>query len=535
MWFDLRSSFLIKSKGLRTLIYLMLQFLFLLSCQKVEKPQPGGILRLPGGNVPGLDPARDSEFTTSVFIMDRIYSPVYRGNNDPGNLADSISPDSTGTVWMIHLKKGLRFQDDPCFPDGVGEEVTAHDVQFSWRRGMGPPYWVAPIVKHLDRVHVLNSHVLQVTLKHPNWRFIDELGREEFLIVSRRAVEYYGDDFRHHPVGSGPFKLAELKPGEIVLARNENYWVTDEFGQRLPYLDKIVFQFEPDPVSRYRKLLEEEFDVISLGQINSPTIVSHTLTRTLDQGDKRDFSFTLIDTLEKEGYKLLEGNIVWLLHCPIDRELRTNKYLCQALNWAIEREKIQMKGLCANAIQAGGPLIKSLNPEFEKYGYDHQKAKSLMVKAGYPEGEGFPTLMFSTTPASLPVYQEIQKDLSAIGIKTDFTVESQLQSSAYSNFRNTGFTLYTAWDNPMDQLLPYNSKYYLHIDNSVFDSLYALAEKEPMEERRKVLFKQMEELILGKPPAVFLFWFKSFYLANKRVMNLKPERFGVWEGTWIKK
>ena len=194
-----------------------------------------------------------------------------------------------------------------------------------------------------------------------------------------------------------------------------------------------------------------------------------------------------------------------------------------------------MKGLCANAIQAGGPLIKSLNPEFEKYGYDHQKAKSLMVKAGYPEGEGFPTLMFSTTPASLPVYQEIQKDLSAIGIKTDFTVESQLQSSAYSNFRNTGFTLYTAWDNPMDQLLPYNSKYYLHIDNSVFDSLYALAEKEPMEERRKVLFKQMEELILGKPPAVFLFWFKSFYLANKRVMNLKPERFGVWEGTWIKK
>lgn len=79
MRFDLRSSFLCKDKSLCTFIFLILQLLLFISCQKVEKPQLGGTLYLPGSNPYGFDPARDSEFTSSVFVMDRIYSSVYRG------------------------------------------------------------------------------------------------------------------------------------------------------------------------------------------------------------------------------------------------------------------------------------------------------------------------------------------------------------------------------------------------------------------------------------------------------------------------
>ncbi len=535
MRFDLRSSIISKDKSLCTLIFLILQLLLFISCQKVEKPQPGGTLYLPGGNPHGFDPARDSEFTSSVFVMDRIYSPVYRGDSYLGNLADSISSDSSGKIWTIYLKKNLHFQDDPCFMGGKGIEITAYDLEFSWMRAKGSPYWVAPVVKQIEKIEVLNSYVLRIILNEPNSMFPHELGREEFFIVSKQAVEYYGDDYRHHPVGSGPFRLAELNPGEVVLAKNDNYWVKDEYGQQLPYLDKIVLHHDPDPVSRYRKLLKEEFDLISIGQINSPTVVRHTIPGKLDQGDKSDFSYTLIDTLEKEGYNLLEGNIVWLLHCPVDRDLRVNKYLCQALNWAIDREKIQSKGLCTTGIPAGGPLIKSLNANIEKYGYDPQKARDLLAEAGYPGGFGLPTLVFSTSPASQPIFQNIKEDLEAFGIKTDIVLESQLQSFAHENAYNIGFTLYTAWDDPMDQLLPYYSKYYLHIDDAVFDSLYTLAVKEHMDKKRENLYKQMEEIVLKEPPAIFLFWFKSFYLTQNYVMNINPDRFGVWEGTWMKK
>ena len=499
-----------------------------ISCSEAERPQLGGTLRLPGGSVTGLDPKLDSEFTASVFVMDRIYSNLYKSEGDPGNVADSISSDSAGGVWRIHLKKNLYFQDDPCFPGGEGEEITAEDVRFSYMRAKQLPHVVLPIDKQVNNVEVLDRYLLKITLNEPNLRFLEELGREEYVIVSKIAVQYYGDDFRFHPVGSGPFRLAELDLEQVTLVKNENYWVTDEYGQKLPYLDKIVFTYDPDPVSRYRKLLSGEFDVISLSQINSPSIVKY---------DVESHSFALIDTLRESGYKLVEGRIFNLLHLKIESQLQPEPYVEKALNMAIDRERIQRNGMCTIGIPARGPLYYPLSLEAEEHGYNPEMARTLLAQGGYPDGAGFPTVVIRTSTAAVPVAQEVIKDFKSIGIEAEYTVAPQLSNpmERKGSYIFLQMLNYTAWEDPLDQLMPYHGKYYLTLNNSVFDSLYYLAEKEPSEIKRLGLVRRMERIVLDKPPLVFLFWTRYIYIAKGYVINLSPERFGVHGGTWIKK
>ncbi|MBK8799552.1 MAG: hypothetical protein IPM07_26055 [Anaerolineales bacterium] len=69
------------------------------------------------------------------------------------------------------------------------------------------------------------------------------------------------DAYNRSPLGTGPFKFVEWKPGEYIrVEKNTDYWRGDEY----PMIDEIVFSFIPDPNTRVNALKAGEYDI---GQI----------------------------------------------------------------------------------------------------------------------------------------------------------------------------------------------------------------------------------------------------------------------------
>ena len=169
-----------------------------------------------------------------------------------------------GEVWSFRLKRGIRFQDDPCFraTAGKGREVVAADILFAIRR-MADPKVNCPVVSWLqDKVLGFHAYMkeskarneqnqgmdwtrevegLQPDPKDPySFRIVlnQPFPQLRFLMamhfttpIAREAVEYYGKDgYGRHPVGCGPFVMKEwLEKQRIVLERNPNF-----FGQTYP-------------------------------------------------------------------------------------------------------------------------------------------------------------------------------------------------------------------------------------------------------------------------------------------------------------
>jgi oligopeptide transport system substrate-binding protein len=167
---------------------------------------------------------------------------------------DTVNADGTQT-WRCILRKGIKFQDDPCFPDGKGRELTVDDVFYSWKRladpenlyesirffdgvlvgfteymneqkklvGSGKPFDYTAPVAGLKKV---NDYEFEITLTKPVYRFMYNLAQFQLSIVPREAVEKYKTEFATHPVGTGPFicRPGDWQPGQrMILHRNPNY------------------------------------------------------------------------------------------------------------------------------------------------------------------------------------------------------------------------------------------------------------------------------------------------------------------------
>ena len=72
----------------------------------------------------------------------RIANQMYEGlvklaQNDlhvvPG-LAEKWEKNEDASIWTFYLRKGVKFHDDPCFPEGKGREVSANDVKYCFTR-----------------------------------------------------------------------------------------------------------------------------------------------------------------------------------------------------------------------------------------------------------------------------------------------------------------------------------------------------------------------------------------------------------------
>ena len=154
-------------------------------------------------------------------------------------------------MWTVRLKRGIYFQDDPAFK-GERRELVAADYVYSYKRFFDPR-WKSPLVASLadlkmlgmaalreralkgkqafdydtpvEGLRALDRYTIQFEFEEPNPRFVEALADASLYgAVAREVVETYGDTMPAHPVGTGPFRLAEWRrSSRIVLERNPTY------------------------------------------------------------------------------------------------------------------------------------------------------------------------------------------------------------------------------------------------------------------------------------------------------------------------
>ena len=210
-------------------------------------------------------------------------------------------------VWTVKLRPGIFFADDPVF-GGRRRELVAQDYVYSFKRFADPankaPAWAdfestgyvglaelrrqaldgkTPFDydREIEGLRALDRYTLRFTLAIARPRLIETLAQGDLLgAVAREVVEHYGDRFEEHPVGTGPFRLAQWRRSSfIALERNPGYRertydaepAADDAegqallarfkGRRLPMVDRVEISIIEQDQPRWLSFVNGEADL----------------------------------------------------------------------------------------------------------------------------------------------------------------------------------------------------------------------------------------------------------------------------------
>ena len=236
---------------MKKIVGIALLLVVLVSCGKREDPNEGlSIFKYnESAGILTLDPIYAKDLP-HIWACNQLYSSLVAFDEAMDvvpRVAHSWDISEDGTVYTFHLRQDVRFHQDESIPEG--RVVKAEDVCYSFNRVVdktlnSPGSWIFASVAHDDGQYAfraLDDSTFQVTLSKPFPPFLGILSMTYASVVPREAVEYYGDDFRSHPVGTGPFHFQYWNEGvKLVFRRNPDYFEVDEKGEKLPYLDAVA-------------------------------------------------------------------------------------------------------------------------------------------------------------------------------------------------------------------------------------------------------------------------------------------------------
>jgi ABC-type transport system substrate-binding protein len=201
-----------------------------------ESITTGGTLRVAiEAETAGWVPTAPGGGLSTGFVQDAIYdTPVKRDKNGEPKplLAESLTPDAAYKTWTMKLRSGVSYHDGTPLTASaikaiVGELQASATSKAQWAE--------------IAQTDVVDDLTVKFTLTATNAWFPYRLTA---MRVFKPGLEaQFGKDYPAHPVGTGPFKLAQWdRDQQTVLERNTSYWQKDEKGKQLPYLDKIIFR-----------------------------------------------------------------------------------------------------------------------------------------------------------------------------------------------------------------------------------------------------------------------------------------------------
>ncbi len=480
-------------------------------------------------------------------------------------IATSWEVGAEGKVYTFHLKKGVMFHDDSCFPDGKGREVKASDFKYSFEllctklindtipnlmfertfkdKVVGANEFYEAESGEIAGVKVVDDYTLEVTLIQPSSSFIYIMAYPAASVVANEAVEKYGANLI---VGSGPFMFGEFledndeltgEPIEkLVLIRNPNYHEADRFGNQLPYLDSVIISFYNSQKRELALFQDHELDMILGLPAES---VRDIVEQQIAYFEKKPPIFILERSADMST-QFYEFNLANPLFGLDANGLKVR----QAISYAIDREKLIEKVLSGEAY---GPGIHGITPpsfreydnsKIQGYSYDPEKAKQLLAAAGYPDGENFPTIKLELNSGGFrntSIAFEVQKQLSnVLNINLELEIVSMsklLDDRRYARgdmFRSGWIADYPSPENflllmygrnvPEDTKEPsiLNTPRYR---NEAFDKLFMQGVMGDSLSARYSAFAEAEQMMMNDAPLVILWYDEQYRLIQSNVQN----------------
>lgn len=350
------------------------------------------------------------------------------GSIVPGN-AESWDISDDGLVYTFHLRDGLKWSD--------GTDLTAEDYVYAYQRVLIPEttaqyvsmftdyivnaqeYYDGTATEEELGIQALDDQTLEITLIQPTSFFIDLVSMWCFDPVQEETVEENGDRWTASAdtyISNGPFKMEEISLGEgYVLVKNENYWDADNVT-----LDKITLRIIADNATALTAYESGEVD-----GIRSISTADYARLKADNAGIQSVSSY---------------GTVYYNINCsaePYDDPL-----VRKALNLAIDRQSIienvvQIDAEPAYSFLAPGYYVDGVDITEGRGTYglsetaDVEAAQEALAEAGYPDGEGFPTMQLS-------YYSDdtVKKVVEALAemFETNLGIEVEIKSNDWAIF-----------------------------------------------------------------------------------------------------
>ena len=416
------------------------------------------------------DPANAYD-TISLDVVPAVYETLYQYDYlsetykiIPLLAADMPTFSLDKLTVKIPIKRGVKFQDDPCFKEsnGKGRELKAQDFVYAFKRLALPAlqsqgWWIldGKIVginafhdklletqktelakifsENIEGIKAIDDYTLQLKLIKPYPQLMYILAMSFTAPVAEEAVKVYADEqgnLTDHPVGTGPFILKTWDRGRrVFLEKNPNHHaefypttgsieyrksgLLADAGKPLPFLDQISINVVKEQQPAWLNFMKGLEDIMGIPKDNFQQAIVNQVN--------------LSPELASKGIRLHIETGVTFYFISLnmkDKLIGVNKFLRQAISSAIDREKwieIFTNGRGRKAVSALPPGVpdRPVNSNI-KYDYNLARAKELLKKAGYPEGKGLPPINFDMRGAdsvNRQMGEFFTKQFSAIGIK----------------------------------------------------------------------------------------------------------------------
>lgn len=447
----------------------------------------------------GFDPVQISDaysrtITPHIFEALYQYDPLARPVKVRPLTAMAMPETSADfRTWTVKVRPGIYFADDPAFK-GKRRELTAADYVFSYKRFADPtipsPTW--PFIEDfrilglselrqdaiqargaldydrpIEGLRALDRYTIQFRLAEPRPRFLWAAMATSDIngAVAREVVEHYGRDIAAHPVGTGPFQIAQWRRSSlIVLERNPGFRemlyaaepAADDAegqailarlkGRRLPMIDRVEISIIEENQPRWLSFLQGQADFLDevpaefIDQAMSGGRAVHNLARQGIVGYRMvwplvDYAIFNMEDPTIGGYTPEKVALRRAIGLGYDsgREIRLVRH---------------GQGIVANSQL--WPHTYGYDPAFrsEAGSFDPARAKALLELYGYRDldGDGWrempdgSTLVVRIRTQSDQVSRQLDEgwrhDMTELGIRTAFTPAQWPENSKAVNAGN---------------------------------------------------------------------------------------------------
>ena len=505
-----------------------------------------------GPNPETLDPALNSAIDASNTII-TIFEPlllINENNEVIGGQAESWEASEDGLTWTFTMRDGLKWSD--------GTDLNAKDFEYSFKR-MADPDTAAPYAEtclgmiegfeeaagfpdadgnptvepNLDALNVKASDdgkTLTIVLAYPCSYFDKIVAFAAMSPVQKATVEANGDAWCTSPdtyVCNGPFMITEWTPSErIVLTKNPNYvggWDSSKIVS-----ESITLLLLEDSSASFAAYNSGEAVLIK----DVPTDEIPSLTKAEDGGD------FYVDTILGTYYVSLN----------LKRDAFKDAKVRKALALAIDRDYVAntiMQGTYSTADSIVGPGIVDEQGYFHDNGNapyisaDYEanlaEAKKLLAEAGYPNGEGYPTIEYSCNDAGyhVPLAEYLQQAWGDLGITLTI---SKMEWSSFTAARRAGEydVARNGW--VMDYNDPSNMVELFCTDNGNNDGKYSNPDFDAAIEGSKVAdaaehFAQLhkaEDILMEDMGCIPVAYYNDFWLQSPALKGTWHSPYGYW-------
>ena len=491
-------------------------------------------------NIATLDPAFASN-PQLIWPTNQLFNSLVQ-LDDELNIQPDIAKnwtfnDSTLT-YKFNLRNDVYFHKSEVFTSAYKDStrlVTAHDFEYSFNRLLDEKVaargsWV---LNNVDRFYAENDSTFSVQLNQPFPAFLGLLSMRFCSVVPKEAIDYYGNDFRSNPIGTGPFKFKLWEENvKLVLRRNPDYFEKDELGNQLPYLEAVAITFLPDKQSEFLQFVQGKLDFVS-GLDNSYKDEIVSTKGKLQEKYKNQVNLITSPYLNTEY-------LGFYMDSP-SSEIQSKK-IRQAINYGFDR--VKMIRYLRNGI--GIPAVNGFIPKglvgfnnMKGYTYQPEKAKELVLQYIEASGNNNPSIAIGTNSQYLDLCEFIQRELEKIGIQVEIdvvppsTLRQMKSSGELAVFRASWIADYPDAENYLSLFYSKNftpnGPNYAHFKNNIYDSLYLASLSLPNIEKRKLLYEKMDSIIIEEAPVVPLYYDMAVRFVSKKVsgLGINPQNFLV--------